>query len=354
MIDTFLIEVETTTQSRLETVDFNNLGFGRIFSDHMLVADYKDGQWVSCKIMPYGDLQISPAMASLHYGQTIFEGLKAQYTQDGDISIFRPWENHKRMISSAERMCMPAVPEEIFIGGMRQLIELDRNWIPKETGSSLYIRPFLFASEPFLGVRPSNEYKFIIFTCPVGTYYSEPVKLNIQTHYSRVAQGGIGSAKTAGNYAASLYPAVKGQKEGYHQQLWTNSETHEYIEEVGTMNIMIRTGNKIITPTLGDTILRGVTRDSVLTLAKDWGYEVEERKVKVAELVEGLKNNTIDEVFGVGTAAVIANVKTIHHEETDYQLPALEKREFANKILDTLTKLKYGQIEDKYNWLMRI
>jgi branched-chain amino acid aminotransferase len=354
MIDTFSIEVEKTTQSRLEGVDFSNLGFGRIFSDHMLVADYKDGQWVSCKIMPYGDMQLSPALAALHYGQSIFEGLKAQYTKDGDISIFRPWENHKRMLFSAERMCMPAIPEEIFIGGMKQLIELDKNWIPKQEGSSLYIRPFMFASEPFLGVRPSNEYKFIIFTCPVGAYYSEPIKLKIETHYSRVAQGGIGCAKTAGNYAASLYAAVKGQKAGYHQQLWTNSESHEYIEEVGTMNIMIRIGNKIITPTLGDTILRGVTRDSVLTLAKDWGYEVEERKVKVAELVEGLKNNSIDEVFGVGTAAVVANVVLIHHEGVDYELPALEKREFANKVLDTLTKLKYGQIEDKHNWLMRI
>lgn len=354
MIETFLIEVEPTTHSRIAEVDFNNLGFGKIFSDHMLVADYKDGQWVSCKIMPYQDLALSPALAALHYGQSIFEGLKAQYMENGEISIFRPWENHKRMIASAERMCMPAVPEDIFIGGMRQLIELDKAWIPKSKGASLYIRPFMFASEPFLGVRPSNEYKFIIFTCPVGSYYSEPVNLKIETHYSRVAQGGIGAAKTAGNYAASLYPAVQGQKQGYHQLLWTSTETHEFVEEVGTMNIMFKIGNQIITPALGDTILRGITRDSVLTLAKEWGYEVQERKVRVAEIVEALKNNRVDEVFGLGTAAVVAQVKTIHHEGVDYSLPAIETREFSNRVLDTLTKLRYGQIEDTHQWLMII
>ena len=354
MIETFLIEVEPTTRSRISEVDFNNLGFGRIFSDHMLVADYKDGQWTSCKIMPYQDLAMSPSLAALHYGQSIFEGLKAQYMENGEISVFRPWENHKRMIASAERMCMPAVPEDIFIGGMRQLIELDKAWIPKAKGASLYIRPFMFASEPFLGVRPSNEYKFIIFTCPVGSYYSEPVNLKIETHYSRVAQGGVGAAKTAGNYAASLYPAVQGQKQGYHQLLWTSTETHEFIEEVGTMNIMFRIGNSIITPALGDTILRGITRDSVLTLAKEWGYDVQERKVRVAEVVEALKNNLIEEVFGLGTAAVVAQVKTIHHEGVDYALPAIETREFSNRVLDTFTKLRYGQIEDTHQWLMTI
>ena len=354
MIETSLIEVEPTTYSRLSEVDFDNLGFGRIFSDHMLVADYKDGQWVSCKIMPYQDLALSPSLAALHYGQSIFEGLKAQYMENGEISVFRPWENHKRMITSAERMCMPAVPEEFFIGGIKQLIELDKAWIPKKRGASLYIRPFMFASEPFLGVRPSNEYKFIIFTCPVGSYYSEPVNLKIETHYSRVAQGGVGAAKTAGNYAASLYPAVQAQKQGYHQLLWTSTETHEFIEEVGTMNIVFRIGNSVITPVLGDTILKGITRDSVLTLAKEWGYDVQERKVRVAEIVEALKNQQIDEAFGVGTAAVVAHVKTIHHEGTDYSLPAIETREFSNKVLDTLTKLRYGQIEDTHQWLMTI
>lgn len=354
MIETFLIEVENTTHSRISEVDFDNLGFGKIFSDHMLLADYKDGHWTSCKIMPYQDLPLSPSLAALHYGQSIFEGLKAQYMENGEISIFRPWENHKRMIASAERMCMPAVPEDIFIGGMRQLIELDKKWIPKNKGASLYIRPFMFASEPFLGVRPSNEYKFIIFTCPVGSYYSEPVNLKIETHYSRVAQGGLGAAKTAGNYAASLYPAVQGQKQGYHQLLWTSTETHEFIEEVGTMNIMFRMGNSIITPALGDTILRGITRDSVITLAKEWGYDVQERKVRVAEVVEALKNNLIEDFFGLGTAAVVAHVKNIHHEGVDYTLPPVETREFSNRVLDTFTKLRYGQIEDTHQWLMTI
>lgn len=354
MVDNISIEVEQSTQSRISTVDFSNLGFGRVFSDHMLIADYKDGEWLSCKIQPFQELSLSPATAVLHYGQSIFEGLKAQYTIDGSIAIFRPWENHKRMIFSAERMCMPPVPEEFFIGGMKRLLELDKAWIPKNEGTSLYIRPFLFATEPFLGVRPSSQYKFIIFTSPVGSYYSEPVNLKIEKHFSRVAQGGMGAAKTAGNYAASLYGAVQGQKQGFHQLLWTNTLTHEYLEEVGTMNIMFRRGNQIVTPALGDSILRGITRDSVLTLAKDWGYEVEERKIKVTELVDGLEDKSIEEVFGVGTAAVVSHINTIHHEGTTYTLPPIEQRVFANKVLDTFTKLKYGQIEDKYNWLMKI
>ncbi|PKQ69655.1 Branched-chain amino acid aminotransferase [Raineya orbicola] len=352
MIETLPLEIELTSQSRIDGVDFENLGFGRVFSDHMLVAEYKNGEWVSAKVMPYGNLYMSPAMSVLHYGQSIFEGLKAQYMKDGRISVFRPWENHKRMLASAERMCMPAVPEDLFIGGIKQLIEIDKKWIPKQKGASLYIRPFMFASEEFLGVRPSQEYKFIIFTCPVGNYYSEPVRLKIETHYSRVAQGGIGCAKTAGNYAASLYGAVKVQKMGYHQALWTNSLTHEYIEEVGTMNIMFRIGNRVLTPELGDTILKGVTRDSVLTLAREWGYEVEERKVSVKEIAEALQNGMLDEAFGLGTAAVVAHVKVMHYDGKDYELPPLEKRTLANKIYDYLIQLRNGDIEDTHNWLL--
>ncbi|MFN3315173.1 MAG: branched-chain amino acid aminotransferase [Raineya sp.] len=287
-------------------------------------------------------------------GQTVFEGLKAYLSSTGEALVFRPEDNYERMVKSAERMCMPAIPKEIFMEGLKQLLHIDKAWIPKVAGGSLYIRPFMFASEAFLGVRPSNEYKFIIFTCPVGSYYSEPVNLKIETHYSRVAQGGVGAAKTAGNYAASLYPAVQGQKQGYHQLLWTNTETHEFIEEVGTMNIMFRIGKSIITPALGDTILRGITRDSVLTLAREWGYDVQERKVRVAEIVEALQNNLVDEAFGLGTAAVVAHVKNIHHKGVDYALPPIESREFSNRVLDTFTKLRYGQIEDTHQWLMTI
>lgn len=351
-MQTLPLEIELTTQSRVDSVDFNNLPFGRVFSDHMLVAEYKKGEWVSAKIMPYGNLSMSPAMSALHYGQSIFEGLKAQYMKDGRISIFRPWENHKRMVASAERMCMPAVPEDLFIEGIKHLVEIDKKWIPKQKGASLYIRPFMFASEEFLGVKPSQEYKFIIFTCPVASYYSEPVRLKIETHYSRVAQGGMGSAKTAGNYAASLYGAVKAQKMGYHQLLWTNTVSHEYIEEVGTMNIMFRIGNRVLTPELGDTVLRGITRDSVLTLVHEWGYQVEERKISVKEIIDALERGQLDEAFGLGTAAVVAHVKVMHYEGKDYELPPIESRTLGNRIIDTLTKLRSGEIEDKYNWLM--
>jgi branched-chain amino acid aminotransferase len=355
MLDTILsIEIQKNTHSTLHEVDFSNLKFGQIFADHMLVADYKDGHWVSCKIQPFGEMKMSPALAVLHYGQTIFEGLKAYKNEKGEISVFRPDQNYQRMLLSAERMCMPAIPEEFFMNGLRQLLELDKDWIPEQEGCTLYIRPFMFGSEAFLGVRPSNEYKFIIFNSPVGSYYSEPVRVKIEDTYSRVAPGGVGSSKNGGNYAASLFPARLAQEQGYHQVLWTDAAEHKYIEESGTMNVAFRVGNTIITPAIGDTILDGVTRKSVMHLARHWGYNVEERKVTVSEIVEHLKNNTLDEAFGLGTAATIAHITTICHKETDYALPAVETRTFSNKVLQYLTDLKYGRIADEFDWMMKI
>jgi branched-chain amino acid aminotransferase len=347
------IEIQPTTQSRLPEVDFDNLRFGHVFSDHMLVADYADGEWKSCKIVPFAPLTFSPAMSTLHYAQSIFEGLKAYKNEQGEILVFRPYDNYKRMLRSAERMCMPPIPEEIFMDGLRELLKLDKDWIPQREGYSLYIRPFMFATDEFIGVRPSNTYKFIIFTCPVSKYYSEPVKVKIETHYTRAVAGGTGYAKTAGNYAASLYPARLAQQAGYHQLIWTDGRTHEYIEEAGTMNIMFRKGNRIITAPLSDSILAGITRDSVLTLAREWGYEVEERPVPVKEIVGYLEEGSLDSAFGVGTAATIAHIVTIGYEGKDYQLPPIEGRVFANRVLQTLDDIKYGRIKDTHGWIWK-
>jgi branched-chain amino acid aminotransferase len=347
------IEIQTTAKSRLPEVDFDNLRFGHVFSDHMLVADYADGEWKSCKIVPFAPLTFSPAMATLHYGQSIFEGLKAYKSEQGEILVFRPYDNYKRMLRSAERMCMPPIPEEIFINGLRELLKLDKDWIPQREGYSLYIRPFMFATDEFIGVRPSNTYKFIIFTCPVSKYYSEPVKVKIETHYTRAVAGGTGYAKAAGNYAASLYPARLAQQQGYHQLIWTDGKTHEYIEEAGTMNIMFRKDNRIITAPLSDSILAGITRDSVLTLAREWGYEVEERPVPVKEIIGYLEEGSLSAAFGVGTAATIAHIVTIGYEGKDYQLPPLEGRVFANRVLKTLDDIKYGRVEDTHGWIWK-
>jgi branched-chain amino acid aminotransferase len=347
------IEIQTTAKSRLPEVDFDNLRFGHVFSDHMLVADYADGEWKSCKIVPFAPLTFSPAMATLHYGQSIFEGLKAYKSEQGEILVFRPYDNYKRMLRSAERMCMPPIPEEIFINGLRELLKLDKDWIPQREGYSLYIRPFMFATDEFIGVRPSNTYKFIIFTCPVSKYYSEPVKVKIEIHYTRAVAGGTGYAKAAGNYAASLYPARLAQQQGYHQLIWTDGKTHEYIEEAGTMNIMFRKDNRIITAPLSDSILAGITRDSVLTLAREWGYEVEERPVPVKEIIGYLEEGSLSAAFGVGTAATIAHIVTIGYEGKDYQLPPLEGRVFANRVLKTLDDIKYGRVEDTHGWIWK-
>ncbi|NIK74514.1 branched-chain amino acid aminotransferase [Thermonema lapsum] len=347
------IEIQTTAKSRLPEVDFDNLRFGHVFSDHMLVADYADGEWKSCKIVPFAPLTFSPAMATLHYGQSIFEGLKAYKSEQGEILVFRPYDNYKRMLRSAERMCMPPIPEEIFMEGLRELLKLDKDWIPQREGYSLYIRPFMFATDEFIGVRPSNTYKFIIFTCPVSKYYIEPVKVKIETHYTRAVAGGTGYAKAAGNYAASLYPARLAQQQGYHQLIWTDGKTHEYIEEAGTMNIMFRKDNRIITAPLSDSILAGITRDSVLTLAREWGYEVEERPVPVKEIIGYLEEGSLSAAFGVGTAATIAHIVTIGYEGKDYQLPPLEGRVFANRVLKTLDDIKYGRVEDTHGWIWK-
>src|SRR5690606_1674784 len=343
------IRVEPTTTSRLSQVDFNNLKFGQIMSDHMLVAEYNNGKWEDVSIVPYGDLTISPSMSALHYGQSIFEGIKGYKFEDGTVSIFRPDKNWERFNKSASRLQMPEVPEEIFLGGLKQLLDIDRDWVPSIEGTSLYIRPFMFATESALGVHPSISYKFVIITCPVGAYYSKPISLKVETQYTRAAEGGVGFSKNAGNYALSLYPTQLANDEGYDQIMWTDANEHKYIEEAGTANLIFRIGDTIITPH-GDTILHGVTRRTIMQLAEEWGFKAEQRKVSVQELIEGIEAGKVSEAFAAGTAATITHIDRIGFEGTDYTLPAIEGRDFSNKVLDYLNQLRYGKISDPFGW----
>jgi branched-chain amino acid aminotransferase len=344
------IKITKTSASRLKGTDFNDLPFGRIFSDHMFVADYADEKWQNFQIMPYGDLSLSPAIASLHYGQTFFEGLKAYKHPDGKVVVFRPDKNAERFNLSAQRMCMPELPAEIFLQSIASLVNLDKDWIPTSPGTSLYIRPYMFATDPYLGVQPSKTYKYIILTCPVGAYFSKPLKVKVETKYSRASEGGFGFAKTGGNYGGSLYPAQEALKEGFDQIIWTDGRDHAYIEELGAANVMFMIDGTLITPSTRDTILKGVTRDTVLTLARKWSIPIEERRVSVAEVIEGLKNGKLTEAFGAGTAATIAPIASIGYEGSVYTLPDQSKAEFSNKVLKTLNDMRYGLSPDEFDW----
>lgn len=354
MVESLAIDIQKVANSRIKEVDFSNIPFGKIYSDHMFMADYMDGQWKNFQILPYGPLALAPASSVIHYGQSIFEGLKAYKTIAGETAIFRPDANFARMNISAERMCIPAIPEEVFMGGLRELLKIDNAWIPSQKGTSLYIRPFAFAMDDYIGIRPSSNYKFMIITCPVGSYYSEPVKVKIETQYTRAAAGGTGYAKAAGNYAAALYPAKLAQEKGYHQLIWTDSKEHKYIEESGTMNVMFVIDDTIITPAPSDTILNGITRQSVVAMAKSWGLKVEERKVSVEEVISAAQQGRLKEAFGAGTAATIAQIALIHHDGTDYHLPEIATREFSNKVLNALDAIKYGEAADPFNWVYKI
>ena len=348
------IQINKTSNSRINQVDWDNLLFGKVFSDHMFVMDYKDGQWQNPQIQPYGDLSMSPATSVLHYGQSCFEGMKAHKNEEGDILLFRPYENASRFNVSADRMCMPTIPEDFFVDALKSLLEIDRKWVPNMDGYSLYIRPFLIATDPYVGIRPSETYKFIIFTCPVGAYYSSAVPVKIETEFTRAVKGGTGFAKAAGNYAAALYPAKLGQDQGYTQLIWTDAEEHKYIEEAGTMNILFMIGDKLITPASSDTILDGLTRRSVIDIANDWGLNVEERKIAVDEIIAAFENGTIKEAFGAGTAATIAPISLINYLGNDYHLPERNETSFSSKVLAYLNDYKKGKVEDKFNWIYRI
>lgn len=349
------IPVQKIAKSKIQETDFSNLVFGKTISDHMFVADYINGEWTDLRIEPYGPLDLHPANAALHYGQSIFEGMKAYKNDQGEILIFRGDANARRMNESAVRMCMPEIPEEIFMEGLLQLVDLDRNWVPSGNGASLYIRPYMFAMDNYIGVKPSDTYKFIIFTCPVGAYYSKPVNVKVETEFTRATEGGTGAAKTAGNYAASLFPALQAQRAGYDQLLWTDGKSHSKIEESGTMNVMFDINGTLVTaPTNTGTILKGITRDSVIQLAKDWGKPLEERFLTVEELQEALENGSLKEAFGTGTAATIAHIAKINVNGKDYVLPEKGPDAFSNKVLNELDGIKYGTISDSRGWIVKI
>jgi len=296
-----------------------------------------------------------PAMSAIHYGQSIFEGLKAFRTINNEVTIFRPDMNAKRFAESSKRMCMPEVPEEIFLEAIRKLVEIDSKWVTNRPGYSLYIRPYLFATDELVGIKPSDTYKFMIITSPVGMYYSEPVRVKIEEHYTRAAIGGVGRAKAAGNYGASLFPAKQCQLQGFHQLVWTDAKEHKYIEESGTMNIVFQIGGKLITPTEdADTILRGITKRSVIEVAKKWGVEVEERKVSVEEIITAAKNGTLEDAFGAGTAATIAQIAIIGYRDERLELPPPEGRTLSNKIKAYMDDMKTGRVNDDFGWNYKV
>jgi branched-chain amino acid aminotransferase len=354
MVETQQIQIEKVAQSRLSEVDFANLEFGQTFSDHMYVAKYAKGEWQAPAIVPFADFSLSPANPTLHYGQAIFEGLKAYKNEAGEISIFRPEANLRRLNLSAERLCMPAFPEETFLEGLKELLRVDADWCPSSAGSSLYIRPFMFATGEFLGVKPADEYIFAIITCPVNAYYSSPLRVKVEETFARAVEGGFGFAKAAGNYAGSLYPAKKAAEEGYHQLLWTDGKTHQYFEESGTMNLMFVINDTLLTPAVSTSILAGITRDSILQLAKDRGMPVEERKVSVAEVITAAQNGTLQEAFGCGTAAVVSHIVTIGYRGTDYQLPPIEDRKYSAAFAKDLDAIRTGQAPDKHGWIVKV
>ena len=350
LTDTLNISVTKTASSRLPQTDFDNLPFGKTFSDHMFIADYEGGEWKDFRIVPYGDISLSPAISALHYGQTFFEGIKAYKHADGKVAIFRPEKNAERSNASADRLCMPQIPVDVYLQAVSTLVELDKDWVPGQENHSLYIRPFMFATDPYLGVTPSETYKFIILTGPVGPYFSKNLRVKIETNFSRASDGGFGFAKAGGNYGGSMLPARRATEEGFDQLIWTDSREHAYIEELGAANIMFMMDGKLITPSTRDTILKGVTRDTVITLSKKWGIEVEERRISVAEIIEGVKAGRITDAFGAGTAATIAHIAEISHEGQLYTLPEPANREFSNKVLKTLNEIRYGLAPDEFGW----
>jgi branched-chain amino acid aminotransferase len=351
----FKFPVTHTSQSHLSAVDWDNLPFGKIFADHMFVMEYANGEWQKGEIIPFGPIGMHPAMSAIHYGQSIFEGMKAYRNQSNEVVLFRPELNARRFAESAARMCMPEIPEDLFLEAVKQLVSIDAAWVTDKPGYALYIRPFMFATDEFVGIKPSDTYKFVIINSPVGAYYAEPVRVKIEEHYTRAAVGGVGRAKAAGNYGASLYPAKLAQQQGFHQLVWTDAKTHTFIEESGTMNIVFVIDDKIITPTEeADTILRGTTKKTVLELARQWGIPVEERPVTVAEIIDAAKTGKLQDAFGAGTAATIAPIALIGYRDEKITLPALETRTLSLKIKAHLDGVKSGAIEDTMHWVQKV
>lgn len=349
------IVVHKTTKSRINQLDHSNIQFGKVYSDHMLVATYENGNWQHAEIKPYDNLSLSPATTFMHYGQAIFEGIKAYKDPQGNPIIFRPRDNWKRFNRSAERMAMPSLPEELFIDGLKQLVELDKDWIPTSDDTSLYIRPFMVAVDEFIGVRPAEKFLFMIITSPAGPYYSKPVSIYVHDEYVRAFPGGIGFTKAAGNYGMSMYPTQKVKEMGYDQILWTDGYEHKYVQEIGTMNVFFVLGDKVVTPDITqDTILQGVTRDSVITLLREKGVTVEERPLSIDEIQAAYHAGQLREAFGTGTAASIAPIRDLTYHNEKMTLPPVEEWENAKWLKKELADIRYGRKEDTHNWMLPI
>jgi branched-chain amino acid aminotransferase len=352
------IRVVRTKQPKVKPND-NELGFGQYFTDHMFVVDYKEGKgWYDARIVPYGPFEVEPSCMVFHYGQAIFEGMKAYLNKDGEAVAFRPFSNIKRLNRSAERLCIPQLDEELVWEGMKKLLELEKDWIPKTEGTSLYIRPFVIATDHHLGVRPSHTYKFFVILSPVGAYYKEglqPVKIYVTDKYIRAAEGGVGFTKTAGNYAVSLYAAEEAKRKGYTQVLWLDAKENKYVEEVDTMNIFFKINGVLVTAPLDSgTILGGVTRDSVIELAKEMGYAVEERHLSIQEVYDAHEAGELEEVFGTGTAAVISPVGVLNWNDRIIEINEGRMGDVSQKLYDRITAIQYGKEEDKYGWIEKI
>jgi branched-chain amino acid aminotransferase len=344
------ISVTPIEKSKIDTVDINNIIMGFSFSDHMFICDYQNGEWQNPRIEPLALIPTHPAAMALHYGQAIFEGMKATLGQNGTPLLFRPDENAKRLNFSADRMGMPLFPKELFVEGLKKLVAIDKNWIPTKEGSALYLRPFMYADEPFIGMRAATSFKFIIMASPSGPIYTNRIKLYAETKYIRAANGGTGEAKAAGNYAAAIRPTEYAKAKGYDQVLWLDAHDFEYIQEVGTMNIFFKIAGKFITPDLSGSILSGITRMSVIDVLRSKGYEVTERPIKLSEIIDASKNGTLEEAFGAGTAVGIAMVDKIGNNDLSIQFP--QENPVATMVKDTLNGIKCQAIEDEFGWIV--
>lgn len=347
-------KITLTQRSKLKDLHLENIPFGKSFTDHMLVADYVNGAWQTPEILPYQPLQLEPSLAALHYGQAIFEGIKAYKMQDGSVQIFRPYDNYKRFNLSAIRMQMPEVPEEIFMDGLRMLIDIDKDWVPGFKDHSLYIRPFMISSDTAIGVRPSENYKFMIILSPTGPYYAKPMRIWVEEKYVRAVPGGIGFAKAAGNYGAALYPSMEAHKKGYDQVLWMDAFEHKYVQECGTMNAFFIIGDTVITPGLEEgTILAGVTRDSVITVLQEMGWKVQERPLSIDEIIEAHKAGQLKEIFGTGTAATIALIKELCYKDYPMQFD-IASWTIAPEVKRRMDNIRYGISADTHHWLWKV
>ncbi|QKX03924.1 branched-chain amino acid aminotransferase [Aquimarina sp. TRL1] len=346
------ITITKTEASRLATVDFDNIPLGKTFTDHMFICEYEDGKWTNPRIEPLTLIPTHPAAMALHYGQAIFEGMKATVGKNNTPLLFRPEDNAKRLNLSADRMGMPEIPETLFVDAVKQLVAVEKGWIPPQEGSALYLRPFMYADEPFIGMRAATSYKFIVICSPAGPFFTKKIRLFAETTYIRAANGGTGEAKAAGNYAAAIVPTEKAKAKGFDQVLWLDANEHKYIQEVGTMNIFFKIGGRFITPSTDGSILKGITRDSVITLLKDKGFEVEERPITIDEVIGYHKEGMLEEVFGTGTAVAIAMVAAIGYKDEELVLP--EENPVSEDIMNTINEIKAQKQEDPYGWIIPV